>query len=227
MLETGDSVLLFSTRTIDFGTIYETDTARVFSFPFRNLSAATVVVRHIVTNCGCIQSYCDRYEFEPDEEGCLYVKFNPKGRSGTVDNNIFVYGTLSDSMPLAKLTLLGNVVDLDEWKHLPLSMGHNLRVKHRRVVFEPVRKGTSPQMRIPCANVGTSDLCLTSILRPGFVELWTEPSVMAPGEEGDIVIVIDGNKLPEKVNERYSILVEGLDGRVSDRTIEIVIGNEK
>jgi hypothetical protein len=100
-------------------------------------------------------------------------------------------------------------------------------LKRRDVAFEPVKSGTTPQMRIPCANVGTTPLRLFSRLLPEFMTFATEPAELAPGEEGDIVITVDGNKLPKNGNDKYSILIEGVEGRVSDRTIEIKIENNK
>ena len=238
MLENADSILAFKTKTVDFGTIYESDSAITFSFQFRNVAKERVVLQNIGANCGCIYSFCEKYEYEPGEEGLLHIKFNPKGRSGTVDKNIFVYAMLAKDffsdidgkkkspMLVAKLTLLGNVVDLNEWRHLPVVMG-DLRLKRRTVVFEPVKPGASPQMRIMCANVGTLPLSLSSMLLPEFVTFATEPSEIAPGEEGDIVITIDGDKLPKDGKNKYSILVDGVEGRISDRTIEIKIGNNK
>ena len=234
----GDALLAFGVKVMDFGTMYENDSAKTFSFQFRNPSKKKVVLQSVSANCGCILSSCDKYEYEPGEKGTLHIKFNPKGRSGTVDKNIFVYAMTADDFHsdingvrksptlVAKLTLLGNVVDKNEWRHLPVAMG-SLRLKRKSVVFEPVRPGTSPQMRIMCANVGTSPLRLYSRLLPDFMTFATEPVEMAPGEEGDIVITIDGNKLPKIGKNRYSILVEGVEGGVSDRTIEIEIENNK
>ena len=238
MLENADSILAFKIRTVDFGTIYESDSAKTFSFQFRNVAKEGVVLQNISANCGCIYSFCEKYEYNPGEEGVLQIKFNPKGRSGTVDKNVFVYAMTADDfysdidgdrkspMLVAKLTLLGNVVDMNEWRHLPVAMG-DLRLKRKTVLFEPIRPGTSPQMRIMCANVGTLPLKLSSKLLPEFMKFGTEPSEIAPGEEGDIVITIDGDKLPKDGKNKYSILVDGVEGRISDRTIEIKIGNNK
>lgn len=238
VLENADSILAFKTRMVDFGTIYESDSAKTFSFQFRNVSKDRIVLQNISANCGCIYAFCEKYEYAPGEEGMLQIKFNPKGRSGTVDKNIFVYAMTADDfysdidgerkspMLVAKLTLLGNVVDMNEWRHLPEVMG-DLRLKRKTVLFEPIRSGTSPQMRIMCANVGTLPLKLSSKLLPEFMKFGTEPSEIAPGEEGDIVITIDGDKLPKDGKNKYSILVDGVEGRISDRTIEIKIGNNK
>ena len=238
VIENADSFFAFAVKVVDFGTIYESDSAMTFSFPFRNSSKEKMVLKNVSANCGCIYSHCEKYEYEPGEEGVLSVKFNPKGRSGTVDKNIFVYAMTADDfysdidgerkspMLVAKLTLLGNVVDMNEWRHLPEVMG-DLRLKRKTVLFEPIRAGTSPQMRIMCANVGTLPLKLSSKLLPEFMKFGTEPSEIAPGEEGDIVITIDGDKLPKDGKNKYSILVDGVEGRISDRTIEIKIGNNK
>ena len=236
--EKGDSILVFAVKVVEFGTIYESDSARTFSFQFRNSSNERIVLQSVSANCGCIYSRCEKYEYEPGEEGTLYVKFNPKGRSGTVDKNIFVYAmTAKDfysdtetenprSMLVAKLTLLGNVVDTNEWRHLPVAMG-SLRLKRKDVTFEPVMPGTSPQMRISCANVGTTPLRLFSRLLPEFMTFATEPAELAPGEDGDIVITVDGNRLPKNGNNKFNVLVEGVEGRVSDRMLEIKIENNK
>lgn len=225
VLDGGDAILTFGTKMIDFGTMYESDSARIFSFPFKNNTKEKIVIKEIGSNCGCIYPSYDKTDYNPGEKGCLYVKFDPKGRSGTVDKNIFVY-ILSHQMPVAKLTLLGNVVDRNEWRHLPLAMG-DLRLKRKKVVFEPVKPGTRPQMRISCANVGTSPLRLYSRLLPDYVEFSTEPAEIAPGEEADIVITVKGDRLPENGNGKCSILVEGIEGKISDRTIEIKIENNK
>ena len=225
VLDDGENILAFGTKVIDFGTIYESDTARNFSFTFKNVSKEKVVLGDISVNCGCIYSHCDKKEYEPGDEGAISVKFDPKGRSGTVDKNIFVY-IMSSKTPVAKLTLLGNVVDTNEWRHLPVVMG-NLRLKRKTIAFEPIKPGASPQMRIPCANVGTSPLRLYSRLLPSCVAFCTEPAEIAPGEEADIVITINGDQLPDGSNGKFSILVEGVSGRISDRTIEIKIENKK
>lgn len=236
--EKGDSILVFAVKVVEFGTIYESDSARTFSFQFRNSSNERIVLQSVSANCGCIYSRCEKYEYEPGEEGTLYVKFNPKGRSGTVDKNIFVYAMTakdfysdtetenSRPMLVAKLTLLGNVVDTNEWRHLPVAMG-SLRLKRKDVTFEPVMPGTSPQMRISCANVGTTPLRLFSRLLPEFMTFATEPAELAPGEDGDIVITVDGNRLPKNGNNKFNVLVEGVEGRVSDRMLEIKIENNK
>ena len=220
IMQGGDNVLRFENLLQDFGVIYETDSPLAVEYHFVNVSGKPVSITRITTNCGCTAAEIGDSLLSPGEKGGIRIKFNPRRRSGTVDTNTFVYTSLSSKTPVAKLTLLGNVIDNDEWNHLPCRMGM-LKPKRKEVVFEPVKAGTAPQQRIPCANVGTVPLRLSSELLPSFVSFCTEPKEIAPGEEGDIVITIDGDMLPPNAPHSFSVVVDGVKGRISDRTINV------
>ena len=216
----GGNVLRFESLVQDFGVIYETDAPLVVDYAFVNTSDKPVTVTRVTTNCGCTVAEVGDTLLSPGEKGVIRIKFNPRRRSGTVDTNSFVYTSLSAKEPVAKLTLLGNVIDNDEWNHLPCRMGA-LKLKRKEVAFEPVRVGTLPQQRIPCANVGTVPLRLSSALLPAFVTFSTEPAEIAPGEEGDIIITVNGDMLSPNAPRLFGVVVDGVAGRVSDRTIKV------
>ena len=216
----GDDVLRFEALMQDFGVIYEDGSPLAVEYHFVNVSGKPVGITRITTNCGCTVAEIGDSLLSPGEKGVIRIKFNPRRRSGTVDTNSFVYTSLSSKEPVAKLTLLGNVIDNDEWNHLPCRMGM-LKLKRKEVVFEPVKAGASPSLRIPCANVGTVPLALTSELLPSFASFGTEPKEIAPGEEGDIIITINGDMLPPNAPRCFSVVVDGVAGRVSDRTINV------
>ena len=216
----GDKVLAFEALQKDFGVIYEDGSPLAVDYRFVNVSSKPVLITRITTNCGCTVAEIGDSLVSPGEKGTIRIKFNPRRRSGTVDTNTFVYTSLSGKEPVAKLTLLGNVIDNDEWNHLPCRMGV-LKLKRKEVLFEPVKAGTAPQQRIPCANVGTVPLTLSSELLPAFASFATEPVEIAPGEEGDIVITINGDMLPPNAPRSFSVVVDGVAGRISDRTINV------
>ena len=220
VMPNGNEVLRFEALMQDFGVIYEDGSPLAVEYRFVNVSSRPVAITRITTNCGCTVAEIGDSLVSPGEKGVIRIKFNPRRRSGTVDTNSFVYTSLSDKAPVAKLTLLGNVIDKDEWNHLPCSMG-KLKLKRKEVVFEPVKAGASPQQRIPCANVGTVPLRLSSELLPAFASFSTEPVEIAPGEEGDIVITINGDVLPPNAPRRFYVVVDGVDGRISDRTLDV------
>ena len=64
-------------------------------------------------------------------------------------------------------------------------------------------------------------MALTSELLPSFASFGTEPKEIAPGEEGDIIITINGDMLPPNAPRSFSVVVDGVAGRISDRTINV------
>ena len=220
LLRGSSNLLRFEALQQDFGVIYECDSPLAIDYPFVNVSDKPVIITRVTTNCGCTATEIGDSLIAPGEKGVIKVLFNPRRRSGTVDTNTFVYTSLSSKEPVAKLTLLGNVIDNDEWNHLPCRVG-TLKMKRKEVAFEPVKPGTSPQQRIPCANVGTRPLVLSSKLLPSFVSFSTEPREIAPGEEGDVVITINGDMLPLDAPQLFSVVIDGVEGRISDRTLKV------
>ena len=119
VMPNGNEVLRFEALMQDFGVIYEDGSPLAVEYRFVNVSSRPVAITRITTNCGCTVAEIGDSLVSPGEKGVIRIKFNPRRRSGTVDTNSFVYTSLSDKAPVAKLTLLGNVIDNDEWNHLP------------------------------------------------------------------------------------------------------------
>ena len=153
----------------------------------------------------------------------VILTYNPKNRPGTIDVDAFVYLEGNERHPMARLSLYGEVVDSDEWSHLPQAMG-TLRLKRKEVRFAELPDRGKTTMRILCANSGVKPLKITSRILPPYATLHTEPAVIAVGEEADMVITIDVDRLPKAEGEiRTSLIVEGVGGKPSERTLQIVI----
>jgi len=86
------------------------------------------------------------------ETKVIGLTYNPNNHPGTIDANAFVYLSLSDEKPVARLTLRGNVLPgADEWARYPYIMG-KLRLKQNRMEFKISGKRLSE--RILCGNSG-------------------------------------------------------------------------
>lgn len=213
-------VLLFEKTTVDMGTLHESDTVRVVTFPFRNVCDTAVTITRVTTHCGCTAAEFSKEPIAPGASSEIAVRYNPKGRYGTVDTGAFVYTASTGHRPVAKLTLRGNVIDDDEWSHLPYSMG-DLKLKRKQTTFKNGRKVS----RISCANVGVKPLRLSADLLPQYATFATEPQVLQPGDEGDIVISINPELLPKDTTGTvsFSVIVNGVEGAPSSRTIKATI----
>lgn len=220
-------VLRFDAYSRNLGAMFETDSVREVCFSFRNVSDAPVRILKTTVSCGCTAARFDSVAVLPGEEGTIKIFFNPKGKVGTLDTDAFVYLEGYGDKPVTRLVITGNVIGADEWKHLPVVMGQ-LRVKRNNIEFTDVANGKYVE-RIVCANAGLSPLRLTAKLLPSYMTLVTAPLVLQPGEEGDIVITVDGGGIPTSDNDtiRVRVVLEGIECNPLERTLYVMINRDK
>ena len=215
--------LFVDNSSYDLGKLSETDSPVNRTFHLRNVSSNPLRISRVRTTCGCTAAVFDSTFIAPGKDAMVMLTYNPKNRPGTIDVDGFVYIEGNDRQPMARLSLYGEVIDSDVWRHLPQSMG-TLRLKRKEVRFAELPSDGKTTMRILCANSGLKPLKLSSRILPPYASLHTVPAVIAPGEEADLIVTIDVDKLPKKEGEIQSLLiVEGVGGKPSERTLQIVI----
>ena len=216
-------VLRADNTALDLGKMSETDSPVSRTFRLRNVSNAPQRISRVRTTCGCTAAAFDSTFIAPGEEAMVTLTYNPKNRPGTIDVDAFVYLEGNERQPMARLSLYGEVVDSDVWSHLPQAMG-TLRLKRKEVRFAELPASGKTSMRILCANSGNKPLKLSSRILPPYASLHTVPAVIAPGQEADLMVTIDVDRLPSKEGEiRASLIVEGVGGKPSERTLQLVI----
>ena len=168
-------------------------------------------------------------EILPGETATIVLTYHPKNHPGTIDTDAFVYLSCSEKHPVARLTLTGNVLPgADEWARYPYAMGR-LRLKQNRMEFQEVMPGKRPSERILCGNSGDKPLRLSALVIPKFATFRTEPEVIQPGSEADIVVTVDASLIPAGKEKTFTfpIIIEGVDARPSDRTLNIKVNYTK
>ena len=85
--------------------------------------------------------------------------------------------------------------------------------------------GIRPSERILCANTGKKPLKLSARMLPLYAAFHTEPAVIQPGQEADVVITVDGSKLSDIPDSRlqFNFLVKGVDAPVTDRLVKVTV----
>ena len=222
VMKQGSSILRFDTCRLSVDTLREEDAPCTVSFRFRNSSQMPVKITRVHTSCGCTVAEYNRNPLAPKEESSIQLTFHPKNRPGTVDADAWVYTDISENTPVARLSIGGYVLTEDEWKHLPHSMGH-LKLSRKQVVFN--QADGNREARIACANSDDQPMKVKAMLHPSFISFRTEPAVLQPGQEGDLVITLDRKKLPAITSEEtsFSLILDGVTGKPSERTIEVLI----
>lgn len=221
----GEVVLDFVAKDIHIGTLSEDDAPVAYRFTFSNVSKKSITLTKVTTSCGCTVARFDRKEILPGKQGSITLTFNPFEKAGTVDMKAFVYTNLSSQWPTAKIALIGEVTPTaNEWKGYPCAMGA-LRLKRNKISFNELTRKTTSTERMVVVNSGKKPLCLSALMIPRYARFRTEPEVIPPGEQADIVITIDGRLLPPTVKDdfNFSIILDGLNARPSDRTIRVKV----
>lgn len=216
VLARANQLIRFSEEVINLGTMTEDDKPVDVIFSFQNIGKEPLVIRRITTDCGCTKATTDKTSYLVGEQGTLKVRYTPKNRVGTIDASTWIYSSVSAAQPIAKLTLIGEVFPgKDEWKGYRYSMG-TLRLKRKELHFDLTKDKVQTE-RILCANSGTVPLRLKVKNLPAFMQFSTEPEIIAPGSEADIVIKADLSQVPSgnKLAKVYILELEGLNNLTS------------
>lgn len=219
----GAELLRCESDTHDLGTLSEDDEPVSHTFILRNVSDKSVRIQRVRTTCGCTEATFDTTAIAPGATTKVTLTYDPEDRPGTIDVSAYVYLADGSKQPTARLSLYGDVLDSDVWSHLPQTMS-TLRVKRKEVTVSDLPTQGRPSVRIACANSGDKPLRLSASMLPPYATFRTEPEVIPPGTEADIVVTIDVAKLPKRADTvRFPMLIEGIAGRPSERTIYVNI----
>lgn len=222
MLEGGE-VLRFVNSSVQVGHLTEDDAPRTYRFEFTNVSKKSIQITRVVTSCGCTSAMFDKNPIAEQGKGIIELRYNPKNQAGTLNGRTFVYTNLSDKNPTAAIALSGEVLPTsDRWSHFPKAMGA-LRVKRKTMIFREVTTRSVQTERMVCANSGKQPLRIIAFSLPAYAAFHTEPEIIQPGQEADIVVSIDGSKIGKTGEVKFPVILQGLNGRPSDRTLQIEV----
>ena len=196
----------FETMYIKADPMGEDDGVQNFTYPFKNIGEDTLKIRRTVATCSCMTVVTPKMTLAPGESSEIVVKYNPKGHPGRFERRVLVYAG-QDEEPTAILRLYVEVDRGEDFSGLyPIAMG-NIRVRRNEVSFHSGRKAVE---RCPFVNVSGKVFTLTcdTPLLPACLSVRTEPQVLQPGQEGEIVISYD----PEKGGSRpkMPVMFKGL-----------------
>lgn len=181
------SPLQFVPCVVDFGTIEEMSGVWQGSAKLENTGADTIVLTQIKTTCGCLKAEVQQRVLAPKESIVVALKYYPRGHAGRVMQRVLIYTNRSVDQPSAILQLKGDVTaSADRSDDYPYTRG-TLRLRQDVVRLESMQRQI---MRVACMNGGSTTL------RPGVDTLLTtkglkvrfEPAVLAPKQEGDMVV---------------------------------------
>lgn len=231
MLEDAADKFLVEPTERSVGVLSEDTVPVTYTFLCRNKSTQPLTVQKLVTSCGCTQAQISKKQLAAGDTAMVTVRYNPYAQAGRVFTRVFIYTSLSDNRPTAALTLTGEVTPTaDLWKDYRYAFG-TLRVRRKSVSFGKVFANTHSVETIPCVNSGSRPLKVkaTAGFLPAYLTLRCEPAELEPGQSGELILQLDGSKLPKgdgTFQARLSILLDGVSAAPSSRTITVNIGEK-
>ena len=215
--EVAAGAIVAEPATRNMGEVADTATINAY-FTLRNTTNEAIEITAIRSSCSCLKVVTPITRIEAEESIVLRAEFNPVGRNGGFSIPILLYTPLDATKPTLRLVVEGTVTATDEWSHLPQSMGL-LRLSRKSVTFS----SDTRTERIAVVNVGDTPLRISAKPTTEGIALRTEPEVLQPNEEGDIVIRYTPAAEP-KHDIETAIIVEGCGAaRPSERMIKITI----
>lgn len=220
--ETVEQVLQFEHTVMNIGTLSENDDPAMYHFKYHNVSKKPIYLSKLTTSCGCTVAKYDKKVVQPGEQGEIILVFHPMDQAGDLYREAFVYTDLSKEHPTAKLALVGKVLPTaDRWRDYPVYIGNTLRLKRKDWQVRILSREGRQVERFVCVNTGKQPLRLSALLLPEYIHFHTEPEIISPGIEADMVLSIDKGLLPQKNEIIFHFMLDGIPVRPCERRIQV------
>lgn len=218
-----DSSIVFDFTEISIS-IKDTDSPRTLVFPFVNKGKADLSITRVAASCGCTVPTYSTLPVGPGERGEITVVYNPHNQTGRISRAVYVYTGTSVIHPVVRLSIKGEVLPSDRYRGYPVAFG-TLRAKRSDIDFGKVTSSSRRSERILCVNAGDRPLKV-SVLKgfsPDWVSVRTVPETIAPGEEAELFVEIDGSGIPTGNAGAIDLplILDGIPCPPSRRTIRL------
>lgn len=210
------AVITFSDKTYDFGQIQEDGGSVSKVFEFTNTGSAPLVIQRVNASCGCTTPEWTQTPIEPGKKGRVIATYNPMGRPGAFNKEVYVYSNASNEME--RLTITGNVTPrassgstpAPQVNNYPIQMG-DLRLNSKVVQMNNVEKGSTQTRTVGIQNASASNLSVSLSDVPAYMNVNVNPKVLKPNEQGVITFVFDGSKVTEwgPVTDNVYVMLNG------------------
>lgn len=215
----------FSKTRHDFGTIQEKDGDVQATFEYTNTGTTPLLVTRATASCGCTSPSFSKKPLAPGAKERISVTYHAKGRPGAFDKSIYVY-TNDSKNEYVLLTITGNVVSATGTREsYSVDLGGGLRVKNTTLNFFDVYPTRPSRTRLfPVYNDTSRPMMLTFRNVPDFLEVYTEPAVIQPRQEGRVKVVYHTDKVKDwgPRQDSFDIFVAGMETHMEHNHINIL-----
>ncbi len=186
----------FEKAVHNFGEILETKGAVTAEFKLKNTGNAPLIINRVATSCGCTASNWTKEPIPPEGEGVVSITYNPRGRPGAINQRVTVFTNAPGAGIV--LSLRGQVLPRPKTKEeifrrrigdLGLTNSH----ASMGVVYVNQQKADTLRMY----NFGKEKIEVTFDRVPKNITVTANPSVLAPEQEGQIIVSFDSKGIDD------------------------------
>ena len=215
--------ITFSKTSHDFGTISESNGDASVEFEFTNTGDAPLLILRAASSCGCTVPEYPHQPLRPGQGGVIKVTYHAKGRPGPFQKTVTIY---DNTQKRSQLTILGNVVSTTTPEDTYANqMGAGLRSKTRSMNFFDVYPNRPNRTRtLQFYNESDEPIQLTFRGVSKNVELYAEPEVIQPKQEGKVLITFLTAKSKDwgMHQETFEVLVKGKETKMRNNVVTVL-----
>jgi hypothetical protein len=170
-------VIKFKNLAIDFGEVEVGQIVNI-NFEFENAGSDLLVIKNIITSCGCTTTGLTKKEYQPNEKGTIESRFNTSGYNGKVIKTITVTSNDTETAE-TRLTISGTVIVKDFAQ---------ANLQPERIAFDTVTVGKTYTRKLNLSNSGTNDLRIIEVSCSPEVSLQFKTNVLGPKKTTEITL---------------------------------------
>lgn len=224
----GESCLIPNEYELSIPDIAEDASPQSYTFLVKNICDKEVRVTEVVNSCSCLTTQIPDSIFGPGEEKEIILTFNPYKKKGDIFQEAFIYTDMYPDESDFSLRIIGKIKPSeDPYYHYSRKVGV-LRFRRKFMTFKFTEESQWITERLVCVNSSDREISIKGTLNgeelPSYIEIKSEPKVIQPGQEADIIVSINNEKLPERDDE-FIIAIEGVDAQPGDKGLLMKIEN--
>lgn len=180
----------------DFGTFQEVNGKVSCVMRMVNSGDKPLVITRVQSSCGCTATEFTRDEVAPGDTARVTLTYNPKGRPGKFEKDVYVYTT---GVPRrSQLSIKGKVIEspLEVDKRYPVAAGA-LRMENKVVPMGELKRSMrGSNASIAAYNVSPDTIVLFTQGSNAHVEIKALPDTVPPGDVAALLIHYRAKEAP-------------------------------
>ncbi len=188
--------LNFKTKVHDFGKITQENGPVRYVFEFVNTGNKPVIIKNVVTSCGCTTPSWSKQPIPPGGKGQITVEYDPRNRPGAFRKTITVYSNAKNN-PVT-LEIRGVVAEKKNpiEEQYPYDLGNGLRVDHHFVNFGTIYNNQKVTKTVKFYNYSDKKITVQPAVKrlPPFLKVDITPAEIPPKGTATMHITFDASK---------------------------------